>query len=179
MNMNKVNKKFRLLTGVLVLSLLLLPVLGFGSNGFTSDQRDRAEGILTEKYSELPGVEFEFPETAAAFDDMTFNPYSNLAISLPNLTDGLVIGLVTYGDAPYLLIAVELPEGMGADYGAGLIDLSADEAVFAAKAEISEQEESVEEVGFELSSVDEDSPNLNLVVSGRKYIVETVIPKSM
>lgn len=177
--MNKVNKKFRLLTGMLVLSLLLFPVFGFGSNGFTSDQRDRAEGILTERYSELPGVEYEFPETAATFEDMTFNPYSNLAISLPNLIDGLVIGTVTYGEVPYLIMATELPEGMDADYGAGLIDLSADEAVFAAKAEISEQEESVDKISFELSPVDEDSPNLDLVIMGRKYILETVIPKTL
>lgn len=177
--MINVNKGFRLLSAVLVLSLFLFPVLGYGNNGFTPEERDQVEGILSDKYAELPGIEFEFDEPAATFEDMTFSPYSNLAISLPNLTDGLVIGLVTYGDTPYLLMAVELSEEVKPDYGTGLIDLSAEKAVFVAKAEISEQEEGVETVSFDLSPVDEDSPNLDLVISGKKYIVETVIPKSL
>ncbi|MCF7889768.1 hypothetical protein K9M78_00950 [Candidatus Bipolaricaulota bacterium] len=178
--MIKVNNGFRLISAVLVLSLFLFPVLGYGNNGFTSAQQDRVESILTDKYAKLPEIDFDFDDQpAATFEGVSFRPYSHLAISLPNLTDGLLVGLITYGDTTYLAMAVELPEEMEAGYGAGLLDLSAEKAVFAAKAEISQQEESVDKVSFDLSSVDEDSPDLDLVISGRKYVVETIIPKSL
>ncbi|MBS3788571.1 hypothetical protein KGY79_10310 [Candidatus Bipolaricaulota bacterium] len=178
--MIKVNKGFRLLSAVLVLSLFLFPVLGYGNNGLTSAQKDQVKGILTDKYTELPDIDFEFSQQPdAAFGEITFRSFENLAISLPNLTDGLLIGLVTYGDTSYLLMAVELPEEMEPNYGTGLLDLSAGETVFAAKAEISQQEESVDKVSFNLSPVEEDSPNLDLVVMGKRYVVETIIPKSL
>lgn len=177
--MIKVNKGFRLLSTVLVLSLFLFPVFGYGSNGLTSEQQGQVEGILTDKYAELPGIEFEFDEPVATFEEVSFRPFTGLAISLPNLADGLVTGLVTYGDTPYLLMVVEMPEEMDLNYGAGLLDLSAEKAVFAAKAEISQQEESVDKLSFELSPVGEDSPDLDLVINGKRYIVKTIIPKSM
>ncbi|MBS3736683.1 MAG: hypothetical protein V5A87_03920 [Candidatus Bipolaricaulota bacterium] len=178
--MIKINKGFRLLSAVLVLSLFLFPIIGYGNNGLTTAQQDQVEGILTDKYAELPGIEFEFSEQPdASFEELTFRSFKNLAISLPNLTDGLLIGLVMYGDTTYLSMAVELPEEMETDYGAGLVNYSTGEAVFASRAEISQQEQSVDKVSFDLSPVDEDSPNLELVIMGKRYTLETVIPKSL
>jgi len=177
--MIEVNRKVRFLTALIILALFIAPVIAVGSNGFSSAQRDRVEGMLTEKYAELPGIEFEFGEPVATFGSMTFRPYSNLALSVPNLADGLVVGVATYGEVNYLLMAVELPQDMGPDYGAGLINLSTEQAVFAAVVELSDQKGNVDELGFDLSSPGGDSPDLNLTVNGRKYVLETVIPKSL
>jgi len=175
----KANKRLSLISAILVLTLVLFPVLGYGSNGLTSAEQSQVEDILTNKYAELPGVELEFGEPAATYESVTFRPFSNLAISVPNLTDGIVIGVVTYGDVNYLLMAVELPQEIGANYGAGLVDFSTNEAVFAAGAELSSQEGSVDQISFEMSSAGGDSPNLDLVVDGRKYVIKTIIPKSL
>ncbi|MFB6290223.1 MAG: hypothetical protein ABEJ25_00625 [Candidatus Bipolaricaulia bacterium] len=173
------DRRIQLLSVALVLALFLFPTFGYGSNGFSSGERSQVENILQEKYAKLPGVDFDLDKPVASYDNMTFRPYSNLAISVPNLTDGLVMGVVTYGEADYLLMAVKLPQDVDADYGAGLLNLSTGKAVFVAKAELSEQQDSVNKVEFKISPGEEDSPNLQLVVNGVKYELETVIPKSL
>ena len=174
-----INRKVRFLAAAIILALIISPVVAVGNNGLSSAERGQVEGVLTEKYADLPGIEFEFGEPVATFGNLTFRPYSNLALSVPNLTDGLVLGVATYGEANYLLLAVELPQEMEPDYGAGLVDLSTERAVFAAVAELSDQEGSVDKIDFNLSSPGEDSADLNLVINGRKYVLETVIPKSL
>jgi hypothetical protein len=177
--MIKVDKKVRLLSAALILSLLLFPVLGYGSNGLGSAEQQQVKDILTERYANLPSIEFEFDDPAANYEGITFRPYSNLAISVPNIADGLVLGVLTYGDTNYLMMAVELPGDIDADFGAGLIDFSTNEAVFAAAVELSDQTEKVEEIGFELSSAGSDSPNLDFVANGRRYVLGTKVPKSL
>lgn len=179
MSETKVSKRIYLLLVVLVSTLLLFTVIGYGSNGLTSAERDQVQEVLEEKYANLPGIEFEFDAPVATQEELAFRPFSNLAISVPNLTEGVVVGIITYGDANYLLIAVELPQEVDANYGAGLIDLSTDEVVFVARADLLSQEGDVDKISFDLSSVGEDSPNLDLVVNGKKYVLETIIPKSL
>ncbi len=168
-------------TGLLILLagvLIVAPVLTFASNG-TNPDVEGIKGVLLSNYRELPGVEFEFGEPAASFDGVNLRPYSDLSISLPNLEDGVVIGIITYGDNNYLSMVTELPKEMEAKFGAGLINLNTEKPEYAAVAHLEKREKEVSDLSFTIEASEQDPERLDFSINGRKHAIKTTLPRNI
>ncbi len=170
--------KLRLLVPFLALSILLFPALAITANEVPEENRAEVMEIIDEEYGKLPGVEHEFGEPTASFEDVMVAANTNLAISEANMSDGLLVGLAIYGEKRYLILATDLPEAMDATYAAGLIDLSKEKTAYVAYAELASRNEDDGETSLNLNET-EDGDNLHLEVIGKKYILNTTIPKTL
>lgn len=171
--------KLRLLIPFLALSMVLVPALTIiAANEIPEENRSEVMGMIDEEYGNLPGVGHEFGEPTASFKDVMVATNTSLAISEANLSDGLLVGLAIYGEKRYLILATDLPEEMDGTYAAGLIDLSKEKTAFVAYAELTSRSEDDGEISLSLSEA-EESNNLNLEVIGKKYILRTIIPKTL
>ena len=171
-------KKETALLILLVGVLLAVPVLTFASNG-TSPDEEGIKGVLLSNYRELPGVEFEFGEPAASFNGVNLRPYSDLSISLPNLEDGIVIGIISYGENNYLSMVAELPNEMEAKFGAGLINLNTEKPEYVAVAHIEEREKEVSDLSFTMEASGQDPERLDFLINGRKHVIKTTLPRNI
>jgi len=137
------------------------------------------KGVLLSNYRELPGVEFEFGEPAASFNGVNLRPYSDLSISLPNLEDGIVIGIISYGENNYLSMVAELPKEMEAKFGAGLINLNTEKPEYVAVAHIEEREKEVSDLSFTMEASGQDPERLDFLINGRKHVIKTTLPRNI
>jgi hypothetical protein len=172
------NTKLRFLVPFLALSMVLVPVVAGAASQVPEENRSKLIGILNEEYGKLPGMEYEFGEPSASFEDVTVAANTSLALSEANLSDGLLVGLTIYGEKRYLMLATDLPEGMEEAYAVGLIDLSREETAYVAYAKLVSRSGSDGETNLNLTE-EEGTDNLKLEVIGKKYILSTSIPKSL
>ncbi len=170
--------KLRLLIPFLALSVVLFPVIAEAGNGVPEEKGPEIMGIMNEEYGNLPGVEYEFGEPTGSFENVTVATNTSLAISEENLSDGLLVGLAIYGEKRYLILATDLPEEMEEVYAAGLIDLSKEETVYVAYAELASRDEADGEISLNLNE-GEETDTLKLEVVGKKYILRTTMPLSL
>jgi len=170
--------KLRLLIPFLAISLILIPVVASTANEVPEDKRSEVMGILDDEYGNLPGVEHEFGEPTASFEDVMVATNTSLAISEANLSDGLLVGLAIYGEKRYLVLATDLPEGMDEAYAVGLIDLTEEETAYVAYAKLVSRNEGESENNLNLSE-EEGTDGLKLEVIGKKYILQTTMPKTL
>jgi len=179
--MVKDKNKFTVLIVVLSLSLLLLWAgSALADNGLSEDAKEKIKGILIEKYNNLPDETFDFAdEPAATFEGIEFRPFNSLALSVANLGDGMVPGLLSYDGEMALLIATELPDDMEAKYASGLILLSNNKPIFVSKVDFNSHDQAQEEINYIFKDSEEDSDNLTLEITGIKYFLSTFVPKSL
>lgn len=171
--------KLRLLIPFLALSVILFPVITEAGNGVPEEKGPEIMGILNEEYGNLPGVEYEFGEPTASFEEVTVATNTSLAISEANLSDGLLVGLAIYGEKRYLILATDLPERMNEAYAVGLIDPLKEKTAYVAYAELENRGQDGGELNLSLSPEEEGADNLKLEVNGKKYILRTKIPKTL
>lgn len=178
--MVKDKKKYTVLVVVLFLSLLLLSSFALADDGLSEGAKEKIKGILIEKYKNLPDETFDFAdEPAATFEGIEFRPFNSLALSVANLGDGTVPGLLSYDGEMALLIAMELPDGMEAKYASGLILLSNSKPIFVSKVDFKSHDQAQEEINYIFKYSEEDSDNLTLEITGIKYLLSTFVPKSL
>ncbi|MBS3814866.1 hypothetical protein KGY63_05730 [Candidatus Bipolaricaulota bacterium] len=178
--MVKDKNKFIVLVVVLSLGLLLLSGFALADNGLSEATEKKIKGILAEKYNNLPDEKFDFAdEPAATFEGIEFRPFKNLGLSEANMQDGMVPGLLSYDGKVALLIATELPEEMEAEYASGLILLSNNQPIFASKVEFKRHDQAQEEINYTFKDSGEDSDNLTLEITGIRYLLSTLVPKSL
>lgn len=170
--------KLKLLIPFLALLMVLIPVVTGIASDVPEEARSELLGILNKEYENLPGVEYEFGEPTASFEEVTVTTNTSLAISEANVSDGLLIGLAIYGEKRYLVLAIDLPEEMDETYAAGLIDLSKEKTVYVAYTELASRSEADSEISLNLSK-GEGTDNLKLEVVGKKYILRTTLPLSL
>ncbi len=173
------NHKILACSAILALLLVFTPVISQANDGVNLEEEEAVRDVLITKYQNLPGIEFNFDQPAASLDQVNLTSYSSLAISPPNLEGGLILGVVSYGETHYLLIATKLPKEMESEYGAGLIAPSTEQVEYVAGAQLEEQEEENKEISFSLDQTEGESNLLDLIVTGRKYRIRTVLPKNL
>ncbi len=171
--------RLKLVAYLVVLTLVFVSMPSLADNGISGETRDELLGILTDEYVNLPNVEFEFGPPMVSSEGIEITSNKNLALSEANLSDGLVLGLGSYNGSTHLLMATALPDEMEQDYAAGLINLSEEEAVYVAFADLVSQDGTKEEIEFTLSDPGEGSTTLDFEVEGRKFLLKTTIPKSL
>ncbi len=174
-----VKKKLNLISliSIIIVSLLVISFASFAYTDLSEADREKVTETLRTNYQNLPQMEFNFDDPAATSDSIEIMPYMQLAISEPNLIDGLVVASVTYEDKPYLMMAAELSDDTEFSYGAGLIDLYSEEVAYVAGAELESHEDVVDDHVFKLEDTGSDSDYLELEIKDERFIFKTSISK--
>lgn len=171
--------RLKLVAYFVALTLIFISLPTLADDGISGETRDKLVGVLTEEYENLPNVEFEFGPPMASYDVMELTSNKNLALSEANLSDGLVLGLASYDEKAHLLMATALSDDFEEDYAVGLVDLSKEETVFVAFAELVSQDDTNEELEFNISDTGEESTSVDFEVAGKKFLLRTTLPKTL
>ncbi|MFW6006247.1 MAG: hypothetical protein ACOC9A_02275 [Candidatus Bipolaricaulota bacterium] len=175
------NKKrtLKVAAWLVAFALVIVALPSTAEVGVPEEDRAAVLQVINEKFGSLPNVEYEFGQPSASHEGIEVTSNRNLAISEANLSDGLVLGLVKYEEEAHLFLASALPEEIEEGYATGVIDLTKEETVFVAYANLESQDGSGEGLEINVNESNEDSDLLEFEIVDKKYSLTTLIPKSL